>query len=87
MSFDVMKDQKKFNKALSDWLNKYSDGVRTLQSGTAVTVVACVVIIAIIIWLLVEFFQLQTTIDRFLHLLLAIISSPLYVVWHYLNNL
>lgn len=84
MSSNICENQNTFNKAFSSAVKNYNDESKLPQGSM---VVYLVIMILFLIWALVLAFQLKKGNERLLHLLFALIASPIYVIAYYLNSI
>ncbi len=84
MSSNVCQDQNSFNNALATGLDTYSEQ-RKMSSGSMVLYL--LLVLAFFIWALVLAFRMKKGNERLLHLFVAMIASPLYVISYYLNTI
>ena len=82
MSSSICQDQTSFNNALSIGLDTYRDEQK-MTSGTMY--VYLLLVLVFFIWALMLAMRLKHGNERILHLVVAMIASPLYVISYYLN--
>lgn len=83
MSSNVCQDQMTFNNAVSTALETYADE-RKVSSATMT--IYFILMLIFFIWALVLAFGMKRGNERLLHIILAMILSPIYVISYYLNN-
>lgn len=84
MSTNVCQDQATFNDAVGAALDTYGEERKV---STGAMTLYLVLVLVFFIWALILAFQLKRGNDRLLHLFVAMIGSPLYVISYYLNAL
>lgn len=86
----VCESQASFNDAVGVALDTYKQNQKAASMtnvSTGALTVYILLTLAIFIWAIVLAFQLKKGSERILHLLLAMIASPLYIISYYLNGL
>lgn len=82
MSSNICQDQTSFNNALSIGLDTYRDEQK-MSSGTMG--IYLLLVLVLFVWALVLAFRLKRGNERLLHILVAMLASPIYIISYYLN--
>lgn len=86
MDNSVCKDQTTFNSAVYHAL-RYSENHAYKKVSTVMKVVVALVVVVLIVWAVALAWRVSGANDRTIHLLLALVFSPAYIIAHYLNSL
>lgn len=86
MSTTVCENQSTFNEAVSIAIDNYKEENKMKTTTGAITIYAILMFI-LFVWALVLAFRLKKGSERLLHLIVAMIVSPLYILSYYLNML
>jgi len=85
MSTNVCKNQQTFNGAFQNALNNYYYNQPQMPIG--ITILYFLLFILFIVWALYLAMKVKMSPERIIHIIFAIIVSPLYIISYYLNNL
>lgn len=81
---NVCQDQETFNEALRQGIDSYND---TRQISTGYMIFYLVLALLFLVWALVLAYEPKRSQERLLHIFVALLASPLYVLSYYLNCL
>lgn len=84
MSSNICQDQTSFNNAIGTALDSYAEDRKVPTSSMYLYLV---LVLIFFLWAIVLAFRLKRGNERTLHLFLAMIASPVYVISYYLNCL
>lgn len=85
MSTNVCKNQQTFDKAFQNALDNYYYNEPQMPVG--ITIMYFLLFILFLVWALYLAMKVQISSERIIHIIFAILLSPLYVISYYLNNL
>lgn len=84
----VCENQDTFNNAVSIAIDNYKEEKKTsAQVSTGTMTIYAILMLILFIWAIVLAFQVKKGSERILHLLAAMILSPLYIISYYVNML
>lgn len=81
---NVCRDQEAFNEALRQGIENYNED-RKMSTGYMTFYL--VLGLVFLVWALVLAYEPKRSHERLLHIFVALLASPLYVLSYYLNNL
>ena len=81
----VCEDQSKFNQAFEKAADNYLE--KPVYANKTVAIVSVVIMLVFTVWALLLAMRVKEKEHRVLHLLLALIASPLYVISYYLSKI
>ena len=84
----VCKDQETFNKALDTYQTvKEVELEEDMKKNRGMISAALVIMLLLLIWAVTLALRVQDSEHRVLHVFLALLTSPLYIISHFLSNI
>lgn len=83
-SQNVCQDQETFNEALREGIDSYNEQRKV---STGYMLFYLILALFFLVWALILAYQPKRSQERLLHLFLALLASPLYVLSYYMNCL
>lgn len=85
MSQNICNDQENLDRALTKALNDYTG--KTMEINNGWVVLYLILFFVFLFWAVTLAFKLKKSSERVIHLIFAIMTSPLYIICYYLNIL